>query len=277
MATEKGSASAGKVEENKELAPAAGTELSTADAFFEDAGVGMEDFSQSDFTVPFISIIQALSKAVQKNHGNYVQGAEQGQFLNSATRKTYDGDKGIFAVPVYFQHRYIAWKPNNGGIAHDYGNDPTVYDSLKPNEKYQRIDAEGNEVVDAMEYFVYLFDEEAGTVEAAVIPFSGTQYKKGKGWNNLIRAHAEIRNGKPVKPALYFYAYKLTTGPESNDKGSWYGYKIEDYKKLPDMGDLGAQIFNEAKTFRASIVAGEIKAATEAPEATGAGDGDGAF
>ena len=264
--------------EGKEIEAAKSTALATEDAFFEGAGEGMEDFSQSDFTVPFISIVQALSKAVQKNHANYVKGAEQGQFLNSATRMTYDGDKGLLIVPAYFQHRYIAWKPNNGGIAHDYGNDSSVYDKLTANEKYQRIDAEGNEVVDALEYFVFIIDPEAMTMEAAVVSFTGSQARKSKKWNNLIRAHAEIRGGKAVKPALYFYYYKFTTIAESNEKGSWYGFQIEDAGKLPDLGDFGTEVFNAAKNLRASVVSGELKAATEAPEAgINPGDGDGAF
>jgi hypothetical protein len=281
MADKKEQASApAEDKEGTSLATAQSTALST-DSFFEGAGEGMEDFSQRDFTVPFISIIQALSKATQKTHANFVKGAEQGQFLNSATRMLYDGEKGLIVVPAFFQHRYIAWKPNNGGIAHDYGSSPDIFDGITPvadgKDKGKRFDPEGNEVVDALEYFVLLIDPEALTIEAAVIPFSGTHSGRGRKWNNLIRAHAEVRNGKPVKPAIYFYSYKMTTTPVSNDKGSWYTFQIEDYKKLPDLGDFGAQVFHAAAELRKSVASGEIKAATAEPEATSDGDGDGAF
>lgn len=277
MATAKDSAPA----EGKEVvAKTQSTELAPADAFFDGAGEGHEDFSQSDFTVPYIGIIQALSKAVQKNHANYIAGAEQGNFVNSATRTALDGDKGIDVVPVYFQHRYVAWKPNNGGIAHDYGSDPQAYDKLEPNEKGQRIDSEGNEVVDAMEYFCLIIDKEAMTMEPAVIPFSKIHAKKSKKWNNLIRAHVELRNGKPVKPAIYFYYYHITTVPESNDKGSWYSHQIVDAGKLMDLGDFGGLVFQAAKALRDSVIAGEIKGATEDHDdnaGAAAGDGGGAF
>lgn len=277
MAGKTDSAPAAEAEGKEVALKSTGNDIAAA-GFFEGSGEGHEDFSQKDFTVPFIGIIQALSKAVQKGHANYIKGAEQGQFLNSATRVTYDGDKGLLVVPVFFQHRYVAWKPNNGGIAHDYGSDPTYYESLTPNEKGQRLDPEGNEVVDAMEYFVLIIDPEAGTFEAAVIPFAKIHARKSKKWNNLIRAHVEMHGGKPVKPAIYFYVYKLTTIAESNEKGSWYSHQIEDFGKLPDMGDFGSLVFNAAKELRASVVSGELKAATEAPETTGdAGDGDGAF
>ena len=295
MATDKGTTpKASAAEDTSESALA--TQSDNALAMFDQgAGEGMEDFGQQDFTVPFIGILQALSKPLQKNHSKYIAGAEQGQFLNSATQQLYPGGEpgkekngdwkegGLIVVPCHFEHRYIGWKPNNGGIAHDYGTDPTIYESIEPGAEgtpnaYKRMDPEGNEIVDTMQYFVLIIDPATGSMEAAVVPFSKIHAKKAKKWNNLIRAHTEIRNGKPIKPAIYFYAYRLTSIPESNDKGSWYSFNIEDYDKLPNMGEFGGQVFTAASELRQQIAAGEIKAAAEEPEGpANVGDGGGAF
>jgi hypothetical protein len=279
-------------EQGKDVALKADTELTEA-TFFEGAGDGTSDFAQSDFTVPFIGILQALSKPLQKGHSRYNKEADQGQFLNSATGMLYDGgepgkdkngkwnDGGIIAVPAFFHHRYIAWKPNNAGISHDFGSDSTLFDSLEPATEGphagKRLDPDGNEVIDAMEYFCLLINPETESVEAAVIPFSKIHTKKAKKWNNLIRAHVEINKGKPVKPAIYFYAYKITTIPESNDKGSWYSHNIEDYAKLPDLGDFGTRVFRQARELREQVKSGALRAATEEPDNAATGDGDGAF
>jgi hypothetical protein len=272
-------ASAPKNAEDKELVVAETGGALTEGGFFDGAGEGMEDFGQKDFTVPFIGILQALSKPLQKGHTKYIKDAEQGMFINSATQALYDGDKGIIVVPVHFEHRYVAWKPNQGGIAHDYGSNPEIYDSITPNEKGQRLDPEGNEIVDTMQYFVLIIDPETQSMEAAVLPFSKIHAKKSKKWNNLIRAHTEMHNGKPMKPALYFYAYKITSVPESNEKGNWYGHAIADYDKLPNLGSFGSMVFNAAKELRAQVTSGEVRAAAEEPEgaSTDAGDGAGAF
>jgi len=273
--------SADKAETKEVVTKTTGNEVAMGD-FFDGAGEGHEDFSQKDFTVPFIGVVQALSKVTQKNHSKYIRGAEQGQLINSATSQLYDGDKGIIVVAAYFQHRYVAWKPDNKGIAHDYGTDSTIYDQIPVVEdgkdKGKRLDPEGNEVVDSMEYFCLIVDPETETMEAAVIPFAKIHAKKSKKWNNLIRAHTEMHNGKPVKPAIYFYTYKITTVPESNDKGSWYSHQIEDHGKLMDLGEFGKMVFQAAKELRASVVSGELRAATEDPaDDTAANDGDGAF
>jgi len=245
-----------------------GTDLldSEEDDFFSGAGEGLEDFEQSDMLIPYVRIIQALSKEVQKNHAKYIKGAEQGFFVNSATRKLMDGEKGFLAIPVSFGHRYMAWKPNNGGPAHDYGDDPTVYNATPENEKRKRIDADGNELVDAMQYFVILVDEETGEYEMAVLNFAASQAKKGRGWASTINNRMERHpgTGKTIRPAIYFYSYKITTQPESNDQGSWYGFLIEEGAKVKDLPN-GKEIFTQAKQLRERITAGEVKAAVENP------------
>lgn len=277
MAKEESKAVTKVEEENKGLV--------VADDFFEGAGEGHEDFSGKDFTVPFIGILQALSKPLQRGHAKFNKDAQQGMFINSATGKLYpaiEGEApGIIFVPCYFHHRYVAWKPSNGGIAHDYGTDPTIYEALESNEQFKRLDPEGNEVIDTMEYFGLIVNPETGEFEPAVIPFSKVFTKKAKKWNNMIRAKVEMRNGKPVKPAIYFYAYQITTVPESNDKGNWWSHEIKDYGKVPELPNgMGMMVFRAAQQLRQSVVSGELKAAVEEPNESpvdSVGDGEGAF
>lgn len=237
------------------------------DDFFAGAGEGLEDFSQSDMLVPYVRIIQALSKELQKNHAKYLKGAEQGAFVNSATRKLYNGEKGFYAIPVSFDHRYVAWKPNNGGPAYDYGNDSTVYKSLPEDENRKRKDNDGNEVTDSMQFFVVLVDKETFEYEIAVLTFGGSQSKKGRGWSTTInnRMERHPKTQQLIRPAIYFYAYEITTQPESNEQGSWYGFNIAEGPKVMELKN-GKEIFNTAKELRARITAGEVKAAVENPQ-----------
>ena len=189
-------------------------------------------------------------------------------FINSATRQIYSGEDGIVVIPVLFRHRYQAWKPNNGGIAYDMGQDSTLYDSLPESQeeksKGKRFDQHGNEVVNSMEYIVLIIDPKTGVFEQAVIPFSGVFAKKAKRWNNLIRGKVELHKGKAVRPAIFFYAYKITTVPETNDRGSWYSHNVENFAKVPEL-PFGADLFKAAGMLRQSVLAGEVQTASEAP------------
>jgi hypothetical protein len=266
-----------KSTEAKEEPKAGGTELATQtnettdlveaeDDFFAGAGEGLEDFSQSDFLIPYVRIIQALSKELQKNHAKYIQGAEQGMFVNSATRKTFSGEKGFLAIPVGFGHRYMAWRPNNAGPAYDMGNDATKFNEATPDDKGKRHDENGNELSDALQFFVILVNEDTGEYEVAVLNFTGSQARKGRGWattiNNRMERHPTT--GKLIRPAIYFYSYRITSVPESNDQGSWYGFSIEEGPKVMDLQN-GREIFNNAKSLRQRIDAGEVKGAVENP------------
>ena len=261
------------------VATTTGTDLvESDDDFFENAGEGLEDFSQSDMLIPYVRIIQALSKELQKNHSKYIQGAEQGTFVNSATRKLYGGEKGFYAIPVSFGHRYMAWRPNNAGPAHDYGDDSTVYNSITEDDKYKRIDADGNEVTDSMQFFVILVDKETFEYEIAVLTFGGSQSKKSRGWSTIIN-NRQVRNPKTgalMRPAIYFFAYDVTTQPESNEQGSWYGFSITEAKNVMDLTH-GKEIYRTAKELRERITAGEVKAAVEDPRSNDEEDSTKAF
>lgn len=230
-----------------------------ADDFFEGAGEGLQDFQQSDFLIPYVRIVQALSKELQKNHAKFLQGAEQGAFVNSATRKVYNGEKGFLAIPVSFAHRYMAWKPNNGGPAYDMGPDATLYNSLQSDDKGKRKDKDGNEITDSLQFFIMLVDKETFEYEMAVLNFSGSQAKKARGWITTINNRMERRNGQLMRPAIYFYSYDITSVPESNDQGSWYGFSIAEGPKVMDLQNA-KEIFSTAKTLRQRIEANEVKA-----------------
>lgn len=241
--------------------------VATDDDFFADAGEGLEDFQQSDFLIPYVRIVQALSKELQRNHAKYIKEAEQGAFVNSATRKLYSGEQGFIAVPVAFSHRYMAWRPNNGGPAYDMGQDASKFNAAEPDDKGKRHDNEGNELSDALQFFVILVNPESGEWEVAVLNFTGSQAKKGRGWattmNHRMERHPTTQ--KLFRPAIYFYSYKITTVPESNDQGSWYGFLIEEGPKVMDLQN-GREIFTAARELRQRITAGEVKGAMEEPE-----------
>lgn len=264
-------------EKKGELAPQSGGELATTDEFFATDSTGMEDFHQGDFLVPYVRIVQALSKELQRGHAKFTEEAKNGDFINSATRKVMDGDKGFFAIPIHYAKRYQAWKPNNGGPAADYGSDSTVYDSITPNDKNKRIDDIGNEITETAQYFVLIVDPETGDYEVAVLSFGGSQMKKSRQWNSLIASRRERRgDGSSVTPAMFFYSYHVTSVPESNDQGQWYGYSIKEGPKVPEL-PRAKEIFQFAKDTREQITSGAIKAAAVEPEAEPEESGDEAF
>lgn len=261
----------------------AGTDLALADdknalALAEEFMVGddsMDDFAQGDFLVPYLRILQQLSKELQKGHQKYIKGSEAGQVINSATKQLWDGEKGLYVIPIAFSHRYQAWRPNNGGPADDYGSNDTIYKSLTPDERGKRFNGEGNEVTDSNQYFVFVVDPETGDYDMGVMSMSGSQAKKARQWNSVI-ANRRLKTAKgTVKPPMYFFAYKVTTTPESNEQGNWFGWSISAEEGMPVSAFPNArEILEAARDTKERIKAGEVKTQAEEVEEDTLGDGE---
>ena len=96
-------------------------------------------------------------------------------------------------------------------------------------------------------------------LQPVVVDMKSTQLKVSRRWKTQIAiqkiAHPET--GKIIKPPLFATMWKLTTMEESNDQGSWSNYLIA------KVGVAPRDVRLEAKSFRDSIAAGEVKAAPE--------------
>lgn len=256
------------------------TELATFDAdelalLQHDAGIDVVE--QQDVTLPFISVLQALSPQVNKRDSAYIEGAEQGMFYNSATDEVFDGDAGLLVIPILYQRRYTEWTPRNsgGGLVRDWGTDTLVLERITHRDETSGRDmtADGTEIVTSAMFYVFILN--AGKVSRGVFSWSGTQFKKGKKWNALIQ-DVQIRradNKGFMTPAMYYGTYRVTSVPESNDQGNWFGVRVkpEGYTlKLSGEYD-GKELYLRARDFRQQIESGLVKAPA-APTAGTASD-----
>ena len=61
-------------------------------------------------------------------------------------------------------------------------------------------------------------------------------------------------------PASYSHVYSLASSPEKNNKGSWYGWRIDLEGRLEDVN-----VYKQAKAF-ASSVASDVEESSEVKE-----------
>jgi hypothetical protein len=106
-----------------------------------------------------------------------------------------------------------------------------------------------------------------------VVDMKSTQLKVSRRWKTQI-AMQKVKNpktGAMVTPPVFATMWRLYSVEESNDQGSWGNWQVERIG-LVENRDL----LLEAKAFRDSIAAGEVKAAPETGQTMGgaANDGD---
>lgn len=205
-------------------------------------------FAKSDVAIPFLRILQSNSPQAVKRNDAYVDGAEPGDFINTATNRIYSGTTGALILPVQFQRSVTEWYPrpepgqppaNAGktGFVKDHGMDESLFAKCTKNAKGKDITPTGTELVLAARYYSLVIDEETGGYSIVAFDLTSTQLKKARQWNALITDAMTINpnTGRLERPQPWGYSYRVTTVPEKNNKGEWFGVKIGYHKPTIDL------------------------------------------
>ena len=206
------------------------TPKETAVATFDDTllsgGTGLEETTTEDFAIPFIRVLQSNSPQVNKQKGEYVEGAEVGKLFNTVTNEVYDGQEGITVVPCAYVKKFIEWIPREkGGGLVDASHDASILKSCTRDDETRKFyTAEGNEIVETAQFFVLVLEPEP---QQAVLTFTSTQLGVSRKWLTMLRmARVQNSKGESVQAPMFAYNYRVTTTSLSNDKGSWNGYSV---------------------------------------------------
>jgi len=237
----------------------AGLPADLMDDIFDHAGEGAS-FDSSEMQIPFVRLLQALSPQLSKKKSEFIEGAAAGDIFNNVTGQFWPGEDGITVIPCFQTTKYLEFTPREqgGGFRGEIApNDPMIQQAMRQGGK--EILPNGNELVKSDQHFCLIVEAD-GAAQPAVIDMKSTQLKVSRRWKTQI-AMKKIKNpktGQLVTPPVFATQWKLRAIEESNDKGDFYNWVVE-----PDGLVSDASLFAEAKAFRQSVAAGEVKAQAE--------------
>jgi hypothetical protein len=78
--------------------------------------------------------------------------------------------------------------------------------------------------------------------------------------HDAVGEAAGVSNGL-FTPPMYSQMYRLSTQPESNDKGKWFGWEVERIGTVDEQG-----LYETAKHFSQSVSSGTVKVKHEGEE-----------
>ena len=243
--------------ENKEIAEKKATPIVTFDDNLLAGGTGLEEMTTEDFAIPFIRVLQPLSPQVQKQDGKYVAGASAGDLYNTVTDEVYDGEKGISIVPCAYTKKYLEWIPREkGGGLVNPNHDISILSKCVRDEVTNRfITPDGNEIVETAQFFILVLEDEP---QQAVLAFTSTQLGVARKWSTMLRmARVQNNKGVSVGAPMFAYTYKLTTNTQSNEKGVWNGYSVN------QEGITELSVARMAKDFMTAARAGDVQVKEE--------------
>jgi hypothetical protein len=226
----------------------------TDENFIDCSGDGFENVNSSDFLVPRIKILQALSPQVNKQNAKYIDGAVAGTIYQSGVDQLL-GDKIMF-IPAIFKKSYIIWNPRDSvqGIhsilSHDeFKKISHEFELNDKNKLIKKLSDKPKDFLTAEETFEFFgFIIKDGSILQCVISFTSTQIKNCR---KLLSLAAEEKiqdvNGNFLQAPLYYRSYLLSVVPEKNANYDWYGWKVEKGLKLSAFNN-GGDIFDSVKS-----------------------------
>ena len=217
--------------------------------FEDDAAHGFENVKTTSLALPILKLLQNASGAAQKRKQNYVDGAEPGMFLNTVTKKLYDGAKGIEVIPCHYKLEYQEWADYGTGSNRPENIYPEDSDILSKTTKdgsgKDRLE-NGNYILTVGQHFVLLVGDD-GT-EQAFVSMSSSQGKVCRKWNSMMMSISlDGKNGSYTPPS-FSHSYKLTTVLNSGKGNQWYGYNVVKEGPVKD-----AALYERAKKFYTSL------------------------
>ena len=189
----------------------------------EDAGDGLDNLTADDLLIPSLKLVQKGSPAVDPTDSTYTDSVKIGDILNSVTNESYDGDAGITVLPAAYRRIYLEYIPREagGGLAGIH-EDPAIISQTHRDEMGRDVLASGNYVQTTANHYVLLLN--GGKYDPVMIAMYSSQLKKSRRWNSIMAGQRVTSDGKSVTPASYSHMYHLSTVPEKNSKGSWFGW-----------------------------------------------------
>lgn len=186
----------------------------------DDSGSGYENLGQSDFSVPFIVLLQALSPMVKDRVGD----ARAGQWYNTVTQELYPIETGFLFLPATTSHVFNEWvhRDKGGGFRghHEIDSEIVIAAQRANGGKFGTIPLEnGNGLVDTRNVYGVVCSAEGEADAMGVIAFKSTMIKSFRGWMSKLRTYIP-RAGS--KPPLYANLTRITSREDRNNKGSFF-------------------------------------------------------
>jgi len=230
---------------------------------FADAGMGTENVRAQDLIIPRLTLLHEMSKATKKNRPEYIKGATGGMFCITSLQKLFDGEEGLYILPLTYQRRLIEWTPIDAGgglIRMDVPEEET--EGLERKNPGVWLTDNDTEIVVTPEYYAMIVDDEKGTAMPVVMSLTGKKAAVSKRWNTLIMSQRQINpnTGEEVQMPFWFNCYHMTAVADNNEKGDFWIPSVTVFKPTLEL-EHGQVFYRRAKEFYNAVKSGIAKAA----------------
>ena len=206
----------------------------------EGSAMGNENVTSEHISVPRVKLLQKMNHEVDPNHSEYVEGAKEGDFINTVTGENYGSS--LVVVNTHFKEEYVIWRKRTegGGLVGNFPTRKEADDYLEDNG----LEVEKHDITQTHIHTLLRMDEK--TQEISDIPFlfdcASSKLKVSRDWNvQLLKLGGNVNR--------FSYMWRMSSVPQSNAKGSWVNIDIE------PVGWLKAEAYEQVEAFYKNSIA----------------------
>lgn len=236
-----------------------------------DAGDGYQDQDASEVQIPYLALLQGLSKQVTEGD------QKPGTLFNTVTEEVYGQDINI--VPAYRELCYVEWTPldQGGGFVarHEKGSEFVREAKEASGKSFGVIKLKnGNELIETI-YLYGIIARKTGELEPIVIAFTSTKLAIYRKWNTSLNIFSVVTpSGDRVRPPRYAHLVSVGVKKQTKPPHTFFNLTLS-----PANGSLKESLLTpddpryiEAKKVAEMVKAGMARAADVEPGGGEEGD-----
>lgn len=230
-------------------------------ALYGATGAGTENIGREDVALPFLKILQGLSPEVTRGNEKFIKGAAAGQFINSLTGDLWDGEAGLEIIRVYFEKKYIEWRPKKAG-----GGLVRISDTAEEAAKHKTVDTGDKDVDTTVDetHQTYCIVKGATGWNPVLFSASRTKLPFMRKWNGLVlnTKAGDLKddvNAAKLPPTVqlkpFAVVYNLQSASKTNDSGTFFIPSLGAKKRLASSAEfkLAAEFYDTIKSGRVKV------------------------
>lgn len=247
------------------------------DDFAAMAGAGMENVTSRDILIPRIGILQDLSPQLKASKPEYIKGAKRGDICDVGTGKLIG--EMLHFLPVYFDMKWIEWKPNREGLVRIHDTDEMMNRTTLDKMNFNILPS-GNIIIPTAQW--YGFNITDGVMRQSFIPMSRTQLGPSRKWMTMA-SEEKIKhsNGSYFQAPLFYRGWQLKSVEKTDGQNDWFIWEVSPMANgsvVELYPDNYREILASVKTFLESVshgrVRGDVSGEDGGPRVVGSGTAD---
>lgn len=199
---------------NNELRTKETAGVALPDYLQNSQGMGNENLTRDDISIPRIGIIQSLSPERQKADSKYIPGSEEGQFFNTVTREILP-DTFKF-VDIFYSKTFGVFtrREFGGGFRGQFGTGMEAQTFINTQDNPAQL-----EIIDTGIHVIVRLDAKDAPAETAIVMFNKSKLKVSRQINTILKGKGAAR---------FATVWEMSAVAEKSSKGPYYNFKVAD-------------------------------------------------